>query len=166
MDIIQFLKENQNARKIFGKREIKIIEKQLWGMRLTQSEKNRLSRDIRKKLNLIKEISKFQDEFSLKHGERINNLIQETKEIILEHQLFRKIKQICLFGSVISKEHNLSSDIDIAVIFDKISQEEAIKFRKETMSKVPNKIDIQVYNVLPLKIKKSIDREKRVIYER
>ena len=166
MNFIQFLKKNPNARKIFGEREIKIIEKQLWGMRLTQSEKNRLSRDIRKKLSLIKEIFKFEKEFSLKHGGEINNLIEETKEIIFEHPWFRKIKQIYLFGSLITKEHNLSSDIDIAVIFDKISKEEAIDFRKDILSKVHDKIDIQVYNVLPLKIKKSIDKEKRILYEK
>ena len=54
MSLIQFLKKENNARKIFGKRELKIIEKQLFGLNLTQSEKNRLSRDIRKKLEFIK----------------------------------------------------------------------------------------------------------------
>ncbi len=49
MGMLQFLKKNENTRKIFGVRELKIIEKQLLGINLTQSEKNRLSRDIRKK---------------------------------------------------------------------------------------------------------------------
>ncbi|MBI2449116.1 nucleotidyltransferase domain-containing protein [Candidatus Pacearchaeota archaeon] len=166
MGLLRFLKTHENARKIFGKRELKIIEKQLWGMRLSQSEKNRLSRDIRKKLNFIKDVSQFHKEFSLKYAVEINDLVNEAKEVILEHKWFRKIKKIYLFGSVINKEHNLSSDIDIAVIFDTINQEEAIIFRKEIMGKLPPKIDIQVYNVLPLKVRKSIDAEKRVIYER
>ena len=53
--LLNFLKSNENARKIFGERELKIIEKQLLGVNLTQSEKNRLSRDIRLKFNFIKE---------------------------------------------------------------------------------------------------------------
>ena len=52
--LLQFLRENKNARKIFGERELKIIEKQLIGVDLTQSEKNRLSRDVREKFKFIK----------------------------------------------------------------------------------------------------------------
>jgi len=39
--MINFLKTNTLSRKIFGKRELKIIETQLQGISLTQSEKNR-----------------------------------------------------------------------------------------------------------------------------
>lgn len=70
MNLLKLLKENENARKIFGKRELKIIEKQLFGINLTQSEKNRLSRDIRRKLEFIREAVKFSDEFELKKGTR------------------------------------------------------------------------------------------------
>ena len=49
------IKNHKEIRKIFGKKEIKIILKQLEGISLNQSEKNRLSRDIRPKLNIIKE---------------------------------------------------------------------------------------------------------------
>jgi|SRR3989344_7903653 len=166
MSLVNFLKNSREARKVFGERELKIIEKQLWGMQLTQSEKNRLSRDIRKKLNFIKEISKFQGEFSLKHSIRINELVQEAKEIILEHKWFRKIKEICLFGSIINREHNLSSDIDIAVVFDEINEKEAFEFRKEVLGKLSSKIDVQVYNILPEKVRRSIDAGKRIIYEK
>ncbi len=53
MDLSQFLKKTPEARKIFGQRELKIIEKQLNGISLTQSEKNRLSRDIRYKISAV-----------------------------------------------------------------------------------------------------------------
>ena len=92
MNLIQFLKTNENSRKIFGEREIKIIEKQINGISLTQSEKNRLSRDIRRKLQFIKEISKFENEFDLKKAQSIKEIIQEAKEIILEHPFKNKIK--------------------------------------------------------------------------
>ena len=56
MELLDSLKADKDSRKIFGSKELKIIEKQLMGIKLTQSEKNRLSRDIRKKLRFIKEI--------------------------------------------------------------------------------------------------------------
>ena len=59
MALLEFLKNNKNARKIFGKKELEIIFKQLEGMPLTQSERNRLSRDIKPKLEFIREISNF-----------------------------------------------------------------------------------------------------------
>ena len=43
----EFLTHNKNARRIFGKKELEIILKQLDGLPLTQSEKNRLSRDVK-----------------------------------------------------------------------------------------------------------------------
>ena len=42
LELKEFLINNKNARKIFGKTEIEIILKQLDGITLTQSEKNRL----------------------------------------------------------------------------------------------------------------------------
>ncbi|MBI2043143.1 nucleotidyltransferase domain-containing protein [Candidatus Pacearchaeota archaeon] len=165
MDLIQFLRANEDARKIFGKRELKIIEKQINGINLTQSEKNRLSRDIRKKFLFIKEVSKFSDEFDLKKGLSIKRLIKGAKETILRHHLIRKIKKIILFGSVIENKLTFKSDIDIAVAFDEITEKQAFEFRKNIMGKLPDKIDIQVFNFLPKKIKEEIKNKGRIIYK-
>lgn len=164
MNLIQFLKKNENARKIFGQRELKIIEKQLNGINLTQSEKNRLSRDIRKKFQFIKEISKFKDDFNLKKASIIKEIINEAKKEILEHSLHNKIKKILLFGSVVENKLTFRSDIDIAVEFDKITKKEGFNFRRRVMGQLPNKIDVQVFNFLPEKIKKSILKNHKVLY--
>lgn len=165
MSLLNFIKENKDARKIFGKRELKIIEKQLLGINLTQSEKNRLSRDIRKKFEFIKEIAKFQDKFKLKKASRIKEMIENAKEIILEHKLAKKIKKIILFGSVIENQLTFRSDIDIAVKFKNITLKQAAQFRIKTSAQLPEKIDIQVYNHLPNKIKKQIDKNGKIIYQ-
>lgn len=165
MNLLQFIKKTPESRKIFGEREIKIIEKQLNGINLTQSEKNRLSRDIRKKLRFIKEISKFENEFNLKKANLIHKIIQETKEIILEHPLRNKIKKIILFGSFIENKLTIKSDIDIAVEFSGITKKQAFDFRKNIFGKVSNKIDIQVFNFLPEKIKESIIKSHRILYK-
>ncbi len=163
-EFINFLKKNENTRKIFGKRELKIIEKQLNGEVLTQSEKNRLSRDIRKKLNFIKEASEFSSEFELKHGSTIKEIIQEMKEYILESKYFSHIKRIYLYGSTVAHQRSYRSDIDIAVEFDSINLKEATEFRIKF--NYNEKVDVQVYNVLPDKITREINEKGRIIYER
>ena len=165
MDLLQFLKKTHEARKIFGQRELKIIEKQVNGINLTQSEKNRLSRDIRKKLQFIKEISRFEDEFDLKKASQIKRLIEISKDEILNHALRNKIKKIFLFGSFIENKLTIKSDIDIAVEFSSITKKEAFNFRKNILGKVPNKLDIQVFNFLPKKIKREILKKHRILFK-
>ena len=86
MVVILMLKElinSKNARKIFGKKEIEIVLKQIEGMRLTQSEKNRLSRDIRPKIDFIKQATEFKNELDLKKNLENLKLIENAKNIIL-----------------------------------------------------------------------------------
>lgn len=162
--MIEFLKKTPESRKIFGAGELKIIEKQVNGINLTQSEKNRLSRDIRKKLEFIKELSKFEDDFNLKKGIENKKLINLALEVILDHPLKPKIKKIFLFGSVVKNEITIKSDIDIAVMFNKITKKGAFNFRRSVMAKLPDKLDIQVFNFLPEKVKKSILKNHKVLF--
>ncbi len=166
MDLLEFLGENKNARKIFGSRELKIIEKQLMGIKLTQSEKNRLSRDIREKLRFVEGVSEFKDEFNLKKGKIIKEIIEDTKEEILKSKYFPQIQKIILFGSTVDNQRTFRSDIDIAVQFNKITKSESIRFRLDILKRINEKVDMKVYNVLPLKIKKEIDKKGRVLYDR
>ena len=166
MGLINFLKKNQDSRKIFGKAELKIIEKQLNGINLTQSEKNRLSRDIRKKFGFIKEASKYSDEFNLKKGYENRKIIEEAKEIILKDELCKRVKRIILFGSIAENKATFKSDIDIAVDFDDIDNKEAARFRLRVTAELPERTDIQVFNLLPDKIKKEINEKGKVFYEK
>src|SRR3989344_3399773 len=150
MSFINTIKKSQNLRRIFGKRELEIIEKQLLGIKLKNSEKTRLSRDIRKKFLAIKELSDYSFYFNLKKGILI-------KEVIVESKYFSRIKRIVLFGSYAENQATFRSDVDIAVELSSIDAKESVRFRLDVISKVPEKIDIQVYNVLPDKIKKEID---------
>lgn len=165
-DLLRFLKDNEKARKIFGEKELKIIEKQLNGVDLTQSEKNRLSRDIREKFKFIKEVNRFEEDFELKKGAVIRKKINEALEIIKAHKWFWKIKEIIIYGSFVEKRFHLFSDIDIAVKFKAIDMKDATKFRIEIAGRLPEKIDIQVYNILPDKIKKEIDKNGKALYKK
>jgi len=55
--------------------------------------------------------------------------------------------------------------VDIAVIFKEINEKEALKFRLRVLKNLREDMDIQVYNVLPDKIKKEIDEKGKVLYE-
>lgn len=166
MNLLKFLGEDKFSRKIFGKRELKIIEKQLTGVSLTQSEKNRLSRDIRPKFKFIKECAIFKEEFDLKKGAINKNLIKQAKELILNDYLSKKIKSIFLFGSMVENKLTYRSDIDIAVEFDGIDLKEATKFRIRISGQLPEKTDIQVFNILPDKVKREIQEKGKILYER
>ena len=160
----EFLKNSINARKIFGRKEIEIILRQLDGITLTQSEKNRLSRDIKPKLEFIKEANKLNDEFELKKDADNLRLIDKAVKLILQDELKGRVKAILLFGSHAGGVVTRRSDVDICVIFADISLREATKFRIRIMGQLPEKVDVQVFNVLPQKIKRSIAINHKILY--
>lgn len=162
----EFLRQNKSARRIFGKKELEIILKQLDGLPLTQSERNRLSRDIKPKLDFIKEVSKFENEFELKKDADNLKLINKAVQLILQDKLRDRIKAILLFGSHVKGTVTKRSDIDICVVFTGIDLEEATKFRIRILGNFSTKVDIQVFNILPQKIKRSIARNHKVLYKR
>jgi len=166
MEFKVFIQKNPLARKVFGEKEIVIIKKQISGINLTQSEKNRLSRDIRPKLKFIKEASEFSEEFDLKKGSENKRLVEEAVDVIKTDADFHKIKEIWLFGSLLKNEMSYRSDIDIAVLFDDINLSKATDFRIRIIGRVHDKVDVQVFSALPEKIKKSILKSHRVLYKR
>ncbi len=165
MTLLKTLTQSE-LRKLFGKRELVIIKKQLLGVPLKNSEKTRLSRDIRKKFEAISLLVPFAKEFELKKGAEIKRQIEKAKGSILETKYFPHIKRIILFGSVAENKPTLLSDIDLAVEFVSLADGEATFFRREVLGQLNDKFDVQVYNQLPAKIKKEIDQKGKVIYER
>ena len=165
MNLLKAIQANKNVRRIFGKRELVIIEKQLKGVVLTPSEKTRLSRDIRKKLEAVAALAPFTQEFRLKHGSIVHECIIDAKEAILESAYFQRIKRIVLFGSAATRQLTLGSDIDIAVEFTSITKKEAFRFQLDILKKLNDNLDIKVYNILPQKIKREIDTKGKMLYE-
>jgi len=166
MGLLELVKHEKEMRKIFGQQELKIIEKQLLGINLSASEKTRLSRDIRPKFEIVKKLSDFKKEFNLKKAQEIKYLINEAKEVILESVWYKQINKIIVFGSTVENQRTFRSDIDIAVEFSDITLREATKFRIHVAGRVNSKIDIQVYNILPKKIKDSIIKNHKILYRK
>jgi len=166
MEFKVFIEKSPLARKVFGKREIVIIRKQIAGIRLTQSEKNRLSRDIRPKLRFVAEASRFKDEFGLKKGAENKKIVEDVLRVIREDGDFERIREIWLFGSMVENKMTIRSDVDICVLFDKVSKREADSFRIRILGWFSDKADVQVFNVLPKKVRESILKSHRVLYKR
>jgi len=166
LEFKNFLKINENSRKVFGKKEIEIIIKQLDGAILNQSEKNRLSRDIRPKLEFVKEISEFKNEFKLEKNQSNKKIIDKALTLLLNDGLKDNIKAILLFGSFADNTFTSRSDIDICVVFKReVSLKEATLFRARVSGELPKKVDIQVFNVLPQKVKRDIARNHKILYK-
>ncbi len=156
----------KKARKVFGRKELKIIFRQLEGRSLTQSERNRLSRDIRPKLEFIREAAKFENEFALKKNQSNMAIIGKAVDAIMQDRLKGEVKAILLFGSFADNTFTGRSDIDICAVFRKdISLREATKFRIRVSGQLPEKVDVQVFNILPQKIKKRIAASHKVLYK-
>jgi len=166
MTLIDLVKHENEMRRLFGKQELKIIEKQLLGVNLSPSEKTRLSRDIRPKFEIIEKLSDFKNEFKVKKSSEIKYIINEAKEIIVESIWKNKIKEIRAFGSFTENKLRLASDIDLSVEFEGITKKESDEFKLEMIAKLPRKIQIQVFNSLPDKIKKEIIIKGKLIYKR
>ncbi len=162
----ELLMKDRNARRVFGKKEIGIIIRQLEGRALTQSERNRLSRDIKPKLEFIKEIGRFENEFALEKGQENKRIIQKAADLILQDELGGNITAILLFGSFADGTFTPRSDIDICAVFRReLSLKETTEFRMRVSGQLPENADIQVFNTLPQKIKREIARNHKIVYK-
>lgn len=168
MSIINFIhKKKKELRTLFGEKELQIIERQIIGAPLMKSERTRLSRDIRPKLRIIQELAKFEDEFDLKKGAETKKEIEKSVEAIKFSKYFPFIEKIILFGSIRDNRLRLDSDIDIAVVLKKEKIKEAHNCRINLLGRVDaDKVDIQIYNSLPLKLKKEIDEKGKILFKR
>lgn len=166
MSLLSVIKSEPSLRRLFGKRELVIIEKQLLGVALSQSEKNRLSRDIRPKFRAIASLAGFAWEENLKKGSQLREWVEETQNRILDSRFGSRVKRIWLFGSTTENKRALRSDVDIAVELDKTDPKEAVVFRKEIAAQTPSRMDILVFNELPSKLKQEIRSKGRVLFER
>lgn len=164
MSLLSVIKLEPAIRKLFGKRELVIIEKQLLGVALTQSEKNRLSRDIRPKFKAIAALAPFASG-ELKKGAQLKEWVNEAKEAILDNRLSGRVKRIWLFGSSLENKRALRSDVDVAVELDKTDAKEATAFRKEISALVSSRLDVSVFNELPPKLKEEIRQKGKIVFE-
>jgi uncharacterized protein len=88
----------------------------------------------------------------------------EIKQKILELDDKKKIKFIYLFGSMANGKNTPLSDIDIAIYYQGTAKER-FKFRMKVSGNLSDKIDLQIFQDLPLTVKKEVLRGKIIYYD-
>ena len=96
----------------------------------------------------------------------VPKIVQKAVDLILTDDKDHKVKAILLFGSHADNTAIWRSDIDICVIFkEDPTLREATLFRIHILGELPDMVDLQVFNVLPLKVKKSIADNHKVLFQ-
>ncbi len=81
---------------------------------------------------------------------KINEVVEKIKKLGGD-----KVKFIILYGSQSTNKQTPMSDIDIAVYHD-ATKEQRFKFRMKILGRVNDKYDIQIFQDLPLYIRKDV----------
>ncbi|MBU0457593.1 MAG: nucleotidyltransferase domain-containing protein [Nanoarchaeota archaeon] len=89
---------------------------------------------------------------------------KRIKKILLDLDKSKAIKFIILFGSKARGTANKLSDTDIAVYYQG-NNEERFKFRIKALGELPDNIDLQIFQDLPLLLKKEILSGKVIYYD-
>lgn len=76
----------------------------------------------------------------------------------------KQIKFIVLFGSVAEGRANKLSDIDLAVYYGG-TPDERFQFRKKALGLLPKRIDLHIFQDLPLAVRKEVLRGKLLYYQ-
>src|SRR3989344_6070926 len=82
---------------------------------------------------------------------------------ILSLDKHKKVKFVTLFGSVKTGGNTPLSDTDIAVYYDG-NKKERFMFRRLVSGSLPDKIDVQIFQDLPVVLKKEVIRGK-ILYQ-
>jgi len=91
----------------------------------------------------------------------VDEAIEEFLGTIRKFEEFKRVKFIILFGSAAEGKLMEDSDIDICVYFDD-SKIEGEKFRLKLLSELPDYFDIQVFNSLPIFVRKEVLKGKPI----
>jgi predicted nucleotidyltransferase len=83
--------------------------------------------------------------------DEIESLIGEFLKEIKKTKYFSKIEFIVLFGSYLSKYHFDDSDVDLC-IYIQDSEKNLAKIRLDLLKKFNDKLDLQIFNLLPIYI--------------
>jgi uncharacterized protein len=82
--------------------------------------------------------------------------------LIKEFNLLKSVNFIILYGSVSQKKENVLSDIDICISFN-LNPKERIRTRMQLLGNLPENFDLQIFEDLPIYLKKEILKGK-VLY--
>ena len=91
------------------------------------------------------------------------NLKDLTKKI-LALDTKKAIRFMILFGSTVKKKNTPLSDIDLAVYYQS-NKEERFRFRIKASGELPNKVDLHIFQDLPVAVQKEVLGGKPLYYD-
>ena len=97
-----------------------------------------------------------------------NKEIEKPEKILIESlkkmNEFKKVKFIILYGSYAYGKPSKLSDYDFCIYYEG-NRNEQFKFRLKALSKLPDNFDVQIFQNLPLYVRKETLRGKLVYYK-
>ena len=84
------------------------------------------------------------------------DLKTELLDILRKIEHFDKLKFIYLYGSRSKRKHSKRSDIDICLYYDLKNEKQLFKLLFKIRGLLPDKFDVQMFQLLPLFVKKEI----------
>ena len=96
-------------------REMKIINKKINGLSLSQNESNILSKSIRKKLNEVRKIDSEMLLKKLEYNQEAKSIENKIKKQLLKN-LGTNIHSIIVYGSAIQNNYKNYNDVDVLII--------------------------------------------------
>jgi predicted nucleotidyltransferase len=91
----------------------------------------------------------------------VDETIEEFLRTIRRFEEFKRVKFIILFVSAAEGNLTEDSDIDVCIYFDG-SKIEGEKFRLKLLSEIPDYFDVQVFNSLPIFVRKEVLKGKPI----
>ena len=96
----------------------------------------------------------------------VSEITKKAVEVILKTDKDHNVMAILLFGSHADGTAIWRSDIDICLVLQETpSMQQATQLRIGIAAELPDFVDIQIFNVLPQKIQKSIADNHKVIFK-
>jgi len=91
--------------------------------------------------------------------------VQTLLKTLKSMKEFKKVKFIFIYGSEVTGGKLRTSDVDFCIYYDTNSKEEMEKFRLKLLSKLPENFDVQIFQLLPLFVRKEVLKGKLVYAE-
>ena len=92
--------------------------------------------------------------------DEINKLVKNSVERLKKIEGFDKVRFIILYGSAVEGITRAESDIDLCIDIDTETDYECSKFRLKVLSELPDIFDVQIFDQLPLYVKKEVLKGK------
>ncbi|MEK6950931.1 MAG: nucleotidyltransferase domain-containing protein [Nanoarchaeota archaeon] len=89
---------------------------------------------------------------------------KHLKQELLQLDAGKRIQFIVVFGSVAAGRANALSDVDVAVYYQG-TPEERFQFRKKMLGTLPEKVDVQIFQDLPVAVQKEVLSGKVLYYQ-